>query len=136
MLRTSVVWLTLTLLASVLLGGAAYEFGPEDAFRWMAGGLGTSLVTLLATATTVRLARLAGHNSPKQALHRLLLETAIRMTLPLGALLAVVVTRDEIINPVYLLYFLPFPFITLFAETWGAVGRVKAEDSLKNGPST
>ncbi|MGI9456637.1 MAG: hypothetical protein ACR2NU_08750 [Aeoliella sp.] len=122
MLRTALVWLSLTALVAILLGLIAWRCGPAEAKTWMLAGVGVSLVTSLVGSASVRLSGLADQPFP-----RLLLETSIRMALPLGVLLAVSMTRREILTPTFVLYFLPFQFITLIADTAGALWRVNSK---------
>jgi len=122
MQRTAFVWLSLTAVVAAALGLVASWNGPADAKIWIAVGVGVSLVTSLAGKATVRLSGLAS-----RPLSRLLLETSIRMALPFSVLLAIAITHRDILTTTFLLYFLPFQFITLIADTLGAVWRVKAE---------
>lgn len=87
-------------------------------------GVGLSLVTMVASAVTVRTFK--RRDSP---LHRMLIETSVRMAIPLGFLSAVAIARRDLLSEAFLLYFLPFQFLTIYAGTVGAVRQVKVSDN-------
>lgn len=121
--RAVAVWVSLTLVAAVLLRCVAWLTSETQAAGWIAAGVGVSLATFVLGKATV-----AASPVRRDPLPRLWLETSIRMVLPLAALAAVAVMRRELLETRFLLYFLPFQFITLIADTVGAVRRVNAED--------
>lgn len=118
---TAVVWLALTCLAGLVAVGVAYGTQNPKAYGWIASAIGVSLVVSTASWATVRAMRLED-----QPLPRLGVETLTRVILPLSVLLAVMLKRPELVSREFLLYFLPFQFITLIASTIGSVRRVNS----------
>ncbi|QDU56378.1 hypothetical protein [Aeoliella mucimassa] len=122
--RSAVVWLVgcLAILA-VLLPIGTWR-GDAIAGRAMLAGVGVSLFTTAACIATVSLARWK-----QQPLNRMLLETCLRMALPVSFLLALAITRRHLLDNTYLLYFLPFQFLTIYAGTVGAIGSIPTKPS-------
>jgi hypothetical protein len=121
---TWLVWPGLTTVVLVAAAAIAVWEGSQDAARWIAFGIATSAVTTVAGYATV--SRL---DSKLDAWGRLVAETAIRMALPLGALMAVAVVRREMITPQGIAYFLPFQFVTLVAGVNRSLIAVKQTES-------
>ncbi len=90
-------------------------------------GFVVSLVTVLGAYATVAVSGLAA--SP---LHRMLIETCVRMAIPLGFLLALVITRPGLQTDTFLLYFLPFQFVNLFVMVMAAVGEIEVSPSHRS----
>ncbi|MGI9456309.1 MAG: hypothetical protein ACR2NU_07085 [Aeoliella sp.] len=122
MARTSSVWLSFTALAVVLLWLVACWQEHTEATTWIAVGVGTSVLTSLASRVTVTLMRVSG-----QPVTRMMVETFVRMALPLGVLLAIAMYDRGLINKTTILYFLPFQFITIIADTLGAMWRIDSK---------
>ena len=125
--RTATVWLVGTTLVAVPLAAIGAWRGDAIALKAMLLGVGVSLLTVIACAATVGLVAWR-----KRPLERMLLETSLRMALPLSFLLAVLVTRRDLLDNTFLLYFLPFQFLTIIATSAGAIGSIE----LKNNKST
>ena len=122
MARTSSVWLSFTALAAVLLWLVARWQEHTEATTWIAAGVGTSVLTSFASRATVTLMRVSG-----QPVTRMMVETFVRMALPLGVLLAIAMFDRGLINKTTILYFLPFQFITIIADTLGAMWRIDSK---------
>lgn len=110
-------WLTLTVLAAGVLVVLARAQDELRAPEWILLGIVVSLVTLVASKATVILGQVT--NKP---LHRMLVETSLRLSIPLGVLLAIVITRRDLLSSDFLLYFLPFQLVTIVV---GAIAAVR-----------
>lgn len=90
-------------------------------------GIGVSLVTVVTSSVTLMMSGLA-----QKPLQRMVIETSVRMAMPLGFLLAVKIVRRDLLENTFLLYFLPFQFVTILVGVWVAVGRIKADSSARS----
>lgn len=118
--RITKVWLALTGTAAVALAVVAVLRSESEAATWIVCGIVLSLVTILSSLATV--VALGVQDKP---LPQLLTQTSVRMALPLAVLLALAIVRRDVLTPIFLLYFLPFQFITLTADALGAIKRVE-----------
>lgn len=116
------IWLTATAAMALMLIGVNWFRNDDGTAPWIAAGVTVSLVTMLSTSATVYLAGATG-----KPLHRLLIETSVRLAVPLGILLAIAITHRDLLTTEFLLYFLPFQFITIVADTFGSVWWVQTE---------
>lgn len=118
--RTARLWLLETLAVATPLSALAWWRANNAAWWWMASAIGLSLAALGASAATVALAQ-----SRHKPLQRMLIETSIRMALPLGVLLALAVVRRDLLHTEFILYFLPFQFVTLAVATAASLRELK-----------
>ena len=130
MARTPWLWLVCTVATAAVLSLLAWCCGPERAWEFMGIGVGVSLVTVVASQVT-----LAMSGAAPRPLHRMLLETSVRTALPLGFLLAIRIARRELLGNTFLLYFLPFQFVTIVVSVLVSVGRIKASAADASGRS-
>jgi phosphatidylglycerophosphate synthase len=114
------VWPGLTLVVLAPTAAIAWWSESAEGAKWIAFGIATSAATSLASWITV--ARSGIGNDPWG---RLVAETAIRMALPLGALLAVALVERDAVNSETLAYFLPFQLVTLVAGVNRSLVAVK-----------
>ncbi len=119
--RTASIWLVGAVVLTALLYGVAWCSGHTQVWQWIGVGVAVSVVTLLASNTTVAASGLAG-----QPLQRMLMETSVRLALPLSFLLAVAIVRRDLLSETFLLYFLPFQFLTIVADVAGSLERIDA----------
>ena len=113
------LWLAATTLTALLMLAIRWLRGDSEAVEWIVAGIAVSLATLLASRTTVALAR-----ATDKPLYRLAIETSIRLSIPLSVLLGLAVVKRELLTAEFFVYFLPFQFVTIFADTAGSVWRI------------
>lgn len=113
-------WLIGALLLGGILTSVAIWRADEKALQAIAMGTGVSLVALLASNLTV-----AASGWGDKPLHRLLIETNVRVALPLAFLLAVAVARRDLLSELFLLYFLPFQLLTIVVSAAASVHQVQ-----------
>jgi hypothetical protein len=110
----------------VLAGGLALVIawltGEERTPPGLKVGVIVSAVTFLGGRAIVALLPQAVAAYP-----RLLLETAVRLVVPIAAVAAIAIDQRELLDKIFLAYFLPFQFVTLVADTLGAIWRVRDE---------
>lgn len=120
MARAICNWLLGALVLVALLTCLAYWRGDQLAMQAIAMGAGVSLVALLASNATV-----AASGWGDKPLHRLLIETNVRVALPLAFLLAVVVARRDLLSESFLLYFLPFQLLTIAVSAAASIHHIQ-----------
>lgn len=91
--------------------------------RPLGWGIGVSLATLLASKLS-----LAGLPDRFNAVHQVLLETCIRLVLPLGLLFAMAIARRDLLTETFLLYFLPFQLVTIAVGAGDSIRRIDRTD--------
>jgi hypothetical protein len=126
--HTALLWLVGTTTIAAALALVAWGRGRSEAYLWLVAGIGVSLVTLVASKATVVATR-----SVDKPLASMLVETCVRMALPLATLLAVAIARRDLLTTEFLLYFLPFQFLTIIASVAGSVGRIRATTHNASG---
>ncbi|WP_425398807.1 hypothetical protein [Aeoliella sp.] len=117
--RWATQWLVATSALSALLAAFAYWQDEPLAWKGLFAGVLVSLVTLLATRWSLAASRWS--NKP---LHRMLLETCIRVAMPMGFVLAMAVARRDLLEQTFLLYFLPFQILTIVVGVADAIRHV------------
>lgn len=117
--RLAGLWLlgVSALLAPML--ALAYWQDEPLAWKGLVAGFIVSLVTLLTTRWS-----LVASGWSNKPLHRMLLETCIRVAMPMGFLLAIVVARRDLLDQTFLLYFLPFQILTIVVGVADAIRHV------------
>jgi len=120
--QTALVWLSLTLAALCVEWTIAKLQGAEDLPIGLVVGIGVSLFTFLVGKLVIGLP-----TASREPVPRLVTATAVRMAIPFTVIAAIAATNRELLDKTFLAYFLPFQFITLIADTLGAVRRVRDE---------
>ena len=118
MLRTGIEWLVgVVLIATPLLLMRGEDGG--EAFRFVMYGVAVSLATLVASKGTLKW--LPSHFT---AVHQAMLETCVRLMLPMGFLLAAALARPDLLTKTFFLYFLPFQFLTIAVGAASSIAEV------------
>jgi hypothetical protein len=118
MLRTSIEWLIGTvLIATPLL--LMRNASDGQALRYVTYGVAVSLATLVASKGTLKL--LPSHFT---VVHHAMLETCVRLMLPMGFLLAAAIARPDLLTKSFFLYFLPFQFLTIAVGAASSIAEV------------
>lgn len=112
-------WLLGLLALFTLMAALACWQDELLAWKGLVAGCAVSLVTLLATRWS-----LAASGWRGKPLHRMLLETCVRVAMPMGFLLAIVVARRDLLDQTFLLYFLPFQILTIVVGVADAIRHV------------
>lgn len=126
MLRTGIEWLVGTVLIATLL---LLMRGEGEAIRFVTYGVAVSLATLVASKGTLKM--VPSHFTPA---NRLMLETSVRLMLPIGFLLALALARPDLLTKSFFLYFLPFQFLTIAVGAASSIADVNRRTTNPDRP--
>jgi hypothetical protein len=129
MFRTGIEWVVGTaMVAATLLLLTGDE--KRAAVRFVAYGVGVSLATLVASKATLK------WSPPSlKAWPRVLLETCVRLMLPIGFLLALAIAKPDLLTKTFFLYFLPFQFLTIAVGASSSIAEVNRRSVPPSGPA-
>ena len=131
MLRTGIEWLIGTvLLAMPLLLMRGEDDG--EAVRFVTYGVAVSLATLVASKGTLKFV-------PRHftVVHHAMLETCVRLMLPMGFLLAAAFAKPDLLtNKTFFLYFLPFQFLTIAVGAASSIAEVNRRSIEPDRPDS
>ena len=106
------VWLSGTLCVSVVTIPIGLWREDDEALRAIVAGIFVSLITMLLCILSVFIG--ASRSNPLQ---RMLMETILRLAIPLTFLLMLKLLREELLTVGFVIYFIPFQLLTIVATT-------------------